>query len=357
MTDRPMVLVTGAAGFIGSHTCLELLDRGHEVVGVDDFSNSSSEAVDRVRELSGRPFPFHRADLRDEAALHDILTRHDVATVVHFAAKKAVAESVELPLEYYDVNVRATVALLRAMRRHDVHRIVFSSSCSIYGEAERVPLTERDPPRPTNPYARTKWMCEEILADTVRRYPHWTAVALRYFNPVGAHPSGRLGEDPRGVPNNVMPYLMQVAVGRRPHLRVFGSDYPTPDGTGVRDYIHVVDLADGHRAALEHLTDRPGLRVLNLGTGVGTSVLELVHAFSEAVGRPLPYEIVGRRPGDVAALVADPRLAADEIGWTATRGVAAMCRDAWAFQRGNPGGYEHDDQDPDHRQDQERGAA
>lgn len=334
------VLVTGGAGFIGSHTCVELLDHGYDVVVLDDHSNSSPRALERIAKTAGRPVTAaYASDLRDRRALSAVFAAHPVDAVIHFAAKKAVGESVEKPVEYYDTNVGGTTALLSAMREHGVHRLVFSSSCSIYGDAAKVPLAEDDPAGPTNPYATTKWLCEQVLADVCRRLPEMSVLALRYFNPVGAHPSGLLGEDPRGVPDNVMPFLTQVAVGRLPRLRVFGDDYATADGTGVRDYIHVMDVADGHRVALEHLDDDSGMRTFNLGTGVGTSVLELVAAFSRACGRPVPYEVTARRPGDVAALVADPGAVARAWNWATTRDLAAMCRDAWAFQELNPSGY------------------
>ncbi|MHA4814299.1 UDP-glucose 4-epimerase GalE [Streptomyces aculeolatus] len=334
------VLVTGGAGFIGSHTCVELLDHGYDVVVLDDHSNSSPRALERIAKVAGRPVTAaYESDLRDRRAVSAVFAAHPVDAVIHFAAKKAVGESVEKPVEYYDTNVGGTTALLSAMREHGVHRLVFSSSCSIYGDAAKVPLAEDDPAGPTNPYATTKWLCEQVLADVCRRLPEMSVLALRYFNPVGAHPSGLLGEDPRGVPNNVMPFLTQVAVGRLPRLRVFGDDYATADGTGVRDYIHVMDVADGHRVALEHLDDDTGMRTFNLGTGAGTSVLELVAAFSRACGRPVPYEVTARRPGDVAALVADPGAVARAWNWATTRDLAAMCRDAWAFQELNPSGY------------------
>jgi UDP-glucose 4-epimerase len=333
------ILVTGGAGYIGSHTCVELLDHGHEVVVVDNFSNSSPLALEHVQKVAGRPLlAVHEVDLRDRPALTEVFAAHPVDAVIHFAALKAVGESTEMPLEYYDNNIGATTSLLAAMRAHDVRDLVFSSSCSIYGEADRIPIAEDAPARPTNPYASSKWICEQILADACRRLPELTVFSLRYFNPVGAHPSGLLGEDPRGVPNNVMPYLSQVAVGRRAQLRVFGDDYETPDGTAVRDYIHVLDVANAHRVALERRSEHRGLTVLNLGTGVGTSVLELVRAFGKASGRPIPYTCVERRPGDVAALVADPTAAA-RWGWHARRDLTDMCRDAWLFQRLNPNGY------------------
>ncbi|MFD8391375.1 UDP-glucose 4-epimerase GalE [Streptomyces sp. NPDC059680] len=334
------VLVTGGAGFIGSHTCVELLDHGYEVVVVDNHVNSSPEALDRVAKVAGRPLAaVHRVDVRDRKALSEVFAAHPVDAVIHFAARKAVGESVALPVEYYDTNVGGTCTLLSVMHEHGVHRLVFSSSCSVYGDADTVPLTEQSPVAPTNPYARTKLTGESILQDVCAHLADMKVLALRYFNPVGAHPSGLLGEDPRGVPNNLMPYVAQVAVGRREQLSVFGDDYPTPDGTGVRDYIHVVDVAEGHRVALEHLDDRPGMRVFNLGTGAGTSVLQLVAAFGEVSGRPVPYRIVGRRAGDVAELVADASAVADAWGWTTTRDLTAMCRDAWRFQERNPDGY------------------
>ena len=337
MPDVRTVLVTGGAGFIGSHTCVELLEHGYEVVVVDDHSTSSPAALDAVRTLSGRSLTAHRVDIRDGSALDAVFARHRIDAVIHFAARKAVGESVEMPLEYYDTNVGGTVALLRAMVAHDVHRLVFSSSCSIYGDGGGQALSEDDEARPTNPYARSKWTCEHVVADTARRYPGFRAFALRYFNPAGAHPSGLLGEDPRGPLNNVVPYLMQVAAGRRERLRIFGSDYPTPDGTAVRDYVHVVEIAQGHRLALERA--EPGMRVLNLGSGTGTSVLELVSAFAAASGRPIPYDLVARRAGDVARLVADPARVEREWGWRARRDVADMCRDAWLFQQKHPVGY------------------
>ncbi|MBL7501400.1 UDP-glucose 4-epimerase GalE [Frankia sp. CNm7] len=337
------MLVTGAAGFIGSHTCVDLLTAGYRVVGVDNFVNSSPRAVERIREVAGPAganLEFVELDVRDSAALSKLLAVTPVAAVVHFAALKAVGESVALPVEYYDTNLNATLRLVDALREHGPRRLIFSSSCSIHGDVDVLPIREDAPSRPTNPYSRTKAMCEQILADLCVAEPDWHVVALRYFNPVGAHPSGLLGEDPRGTPNNLMPYLQQVAVGRREFLTVFGDDYPTPDGTGVRDYIHVVDLAEGHRAALEHLADAAGFRAINLGTGVGTSVRQLLEAFGAACGHELPYRVAGRRAGDVAELYADPSHAAETIGWRASRGLAEMCRDAWEFQRHNPGGYD-----------------
>ncbi|MCF4136662.1 UDP-glucose 4-epimerase GalE [Streptomyces sp. Tue 6430] len=336
------ILVTGGAGFIGSHTCVELLAHGHDVVVVDNHVNSSPHALDRIVKTAGRPLAgAHRVDVRDREALGRVFAAHQVDAVIHFAAHKAVGESVARPVEYYDTNVGGTCALLSVMREHGVHRLVFSSSCSVYGDARTVPLTELSPVAPTNPYARTKLMCERILEDVCAHEPRLKVLALRYFNPVGAHPGGLLGEDPQGVPDNLMPYVAQVAVGRRERLNVFGDDYPTPDGTGVRDYIHVMDVAEGHRIAVERLDDRAGMRVFNLGTGTGTSVLQLVAAFREASGRSVPCRIVDRRPGDVAELVADASAVAAAWGWTTTRDLAAMCRDAWRFQELNPHGYAH----------------
>ncbi|MFG2638400.1 UDP-glucose 4-epimerase GalE [Streptomyces sp. NPDC048362] len=334
------VLVTGGAGFIGSHTCVELLDHGYEVVVVDNHVNSSPQALERIAKVAGRPLTAaHDVDVRDRAALSAVFAAHRVDAVIHFAAHKAVGESVSLPVEYYDTNVGGTCTLLSVMRRHRVRRLVFSSSCSVYGEAESGPLTEHSPVAPTNPYARTKLMCEQVLADVCAHFAELRVLALRYFNPVGAHPSGLLGEDPRGVPDNLMPYVAQVAVGRREELSVFGADYPTPDGTGVRDYIHVMDVAEGHRVALQHLDEHSGMQVFNLGTGTGTSVLQLVNTFARVSGRPVPHRTVGRRAGDVAALVADASAVTAAWGWTTTRDLTAMCRDAWQFQQLNPDGY------------------
>lgn len=334
------VLVTGGAGFIGSHTCVELLDSGYDVVVVDDYSNSSPHALDRVTKIAERPVTaVYETDIRDRRALAAVFASHSIDAVIHFAAKKAVGESVEKPVEYYDTNIGGLTALLAVMHENDVHRLVFSSSCSVYGDATAVPLDEHSPARPTNPYAKTKWLGERILADTAHRLPRLRVLALRYFNPVGAHPSGLLGEDPRGVPNNVMPYISQVAGGRTERLNVFGDDYDTPDGTGVRDYVHVVDVAQAHRIALEHLDDEPGMRVFNLGTGIGSSVLQLLETFSQVCGTDIPYTITGRRPGDVAELVADPRAIATAWNWTTSRDLTAMCRDAWRFQQLNPNGY------------------
>jgi UDP-glucose 4-epimerase len=334
----PTALVTGGAGFIGSHCCRDLLDNGFDVVVVDNLANSTVTAIDRVRELGGGRLWFYGLDINDGAALATVFKRHSIDVVVHFAAHKAVGDSFQRPLEYYMNNVSGLLSLLGAMREADIKHLIFSSSCSIYGQAQELPITEDSPARPTNPYARSKWMGELILADFCLRHPDWSITALRYFNPAGAHGSGRLGEDPAGVPSNIVPFLAQLAAGRHQELRIFGSDYPTPDGTAIRDYIHVLDVVEGHRLALEG-GPVPGFRRYNLGTGTGTSVLELVHAFEEASGRPLPYRFVERRPGDVPELVADPGLALSELGWKATRTLADMCRDAWRFQAANPNGY------------------
>lgn len=343
MPDPMRVLVTGGAGFIGSHTCVELLEHGYDVLVVDNYSNSSPAALARVEKLAGRPLlGAHGIDVRDRHALSAIFAEHPIEAVIHFAGKKAIGESVKMPVDYYDTNVGGTTSLLRTMREHGVHRLVFSSSCSIYGEASRIPIDEHAPARPTNPYARSKWMCEQIIADAHRHHPELAAYSLRYFNPAGAHPSGLLGEDPRGIPANVMPYLMQVAIGRLERMSIFGRDYATADGTAVRDYIHVMDVAHAHRLALERLSVETGLTVLNLGTGVGTSVLELVRAFSTACGKSIPYDVVERRQGDVAELVADPGSAARKWGWRTTRDLATMCQDAWRFQLLNPTGFDDD---------------
>ncbi|MBK5938641.1 UDP-glucose 4-epimerase GalE [Halochromatium roseum] len=333
------VLVTGGAGYIGSHTCVELLAAGHELVVVDNLCNSKAESLQRVRVISGRPLDFVQADLRDEAALEALFSAHAFDAVIHFAGLKAVGESSEIPLEYYDNNLGGTFALCRAMRKVGVKRLVFSSSATVYGDPATVPIREDFPLSATNPYGRTKLFIEEILRDLHRADPSWDIALLRYFNPVGAHASGSIGEDPNGIPNNLMPFVAQVAAGKREALQVFGDDYPTPDGTGVRDYIHVVDLALGHLSALERLRDAPGLLTCNLGTGQGYSVLEMVRAFEAASGRPVPYRIVGRRPGDIAACYADPTQARALLGWQAERGLEQMVSDAWRWQRQNPDGY------------------
>ena len=335
-----VTLVTGGAGYIGSHTCLELLAAGREVVVVDDLSNGSLVAIRRVETLAGRPLrAFVQGDVRDTALLAEVFRSHPIGAVIHFAAKKAVGESVAQPLAYYDNNLSGLLAVLGAMDGAGCRRIVFSSSATVYGDPHHVPIDEDFPTTATNPYGWTKLMGEQMLRDLVASDSRWNVVLLRYFNPVGAHASGQIGEDPDGLPNNLMPYVSQVAVGRIPRLRVFGDDYPTPDGTGVRDYIHVVDLALGHLKALERIEALPGVTTLNLGTGRGYSVLEMVRAFEAASGRSVPFDIVDRRPGDVAACWADPKRAEAVLGWRAERDLSAMCEDAWRWQRGNPQGY------------------
>lgn len=333
------ILVTGGAGYIGSHTCVELLRAGYSVIVVDNLSNSKEESLRRVQELSGRGLEFYRADLRDKPALEAIFARQPVEAVIHFAGLKSVGESVSMPLAYYHNNVTGTLTLCEVMQEYGVKRLVFSSSCTVYGEAPSVPIREDFPRSATNPYGRSKLMIEEILSDLYHSDNEWRIALLRYFNPVGAHPSGRMGEDPRGVPNNLMPYIAQVAVGRLPELRVFGEDYPTRDGTGVRDYIHVVDLAIGHLAALRKLGEATGVFVYNLGTGHGYTVLEVVAAFERACGRKIPYRIVARRAGDVAEAYADASKALRELGWRAQRGLDEMCADVWRWQSLNPNGY------------------
>ncbi|CAM5469831.1 UDP-glucose 4-epimerase GalE [Thauera mechernichensis] len=335
-----VTLVTGGAGYIGSHTCVELLAAGRDVVVIDDLSNSSPEALRRIEELGGRPLAgFVEADVRDRRALEGIFAAHEVEAVIHFAARKAVGESVAQPLAYYDNNLQGLLSVLQAMDAADCRRMVFSSSATVYGDPASVPIREDFPTTATNPYGWTKLMGEQILRDLANADGRWNVVLLRYFNPVGAHSSGRIGEDPEGLPNNLMPFVSQVAVGRLERLRVFGDDYPTPDGTGVRDYIHVVNLALGHLRALERIDTLAGVTTLNLGTGRGYSVLEMVRAFELACGRPVPYDVVARRPGDIAACWADPARAQAMLGWKAERGLAAMCEDAWRWQRMNPLGY------------------
>ena len=334
------ILVTGGAGYIGSHTVLELLSAGYDVVVADNFVNSKPAAVERLRALAGKPFDFIRCDLTNAAATNELFSRFSIDAAIHFAGLKAVGESVQKPLEYYQNNLVSTLNLLHSMRRHGVSQLVFSSSATVYGDPASVPIREDFPLSATNPYGRTKLMIEDILRDLSLAEPNMRIGLLRYFNPVGAHASGQIGEDPAGIPNNLMPYIAQVAVDKLPRLRVFGGDYPTPDGTGVRDYIHVVDLARGHVAALKKLSGGPGLYTYNLGTGVGYSVLDVLHAFEKACGKTLPYEIVARRPGDIATCYADPEKAARELGWRAEYGIERMCADSWRWQSQNPNGYE-----------------
>ena len=337
------ILVTGGAGYIGSHTTVELLAAGHDVVVVDNLCNSSRESLKRVKKIVGRGPRFHKADIRDAKKLNAVLDAEGpFDAAIHFAALKSVGESTQIPLKYYNNNLGGTFTLLDCLGSHGCKNIVFSSSATVYGEPKAVPIREDFPtPGCTNAYGWTKLMMEQVFKDVQKADPAWNVVLLRYFNPIGAHPSGLIGEDPAGIPNNLLPYVAQVAVGRRPQLNVFGNDYPTPDGTGVRDYIHVVDLAIGHLKAIEKLAQEPhlGLKVYNLGTGNGYSVLQVVKAFEKASGRPVPYAIRPRRPGDVAECWADPSLALKELGWKAARGIDEMCRDAWNWQRQNPYGY------------------
>jgi UDP-glucose 4-epimerase len=335
----PTVLLTGATGYIGSHTWLCLAAAGFQVVGVDNFVNSSPRVLERLRALLGAAPVFEQADVCDAAAMSQVVQRHRIGAAIHFAALKAVGESVQRPLDYYRNNLGGLLTVCDALASHGAKRFVFSSSATVYGEPKSLPIAEDAALAATNPYGQTKLMAEQMLADLRRADPAWRVGCLRYFNPVGAHESGTLGEDPRGVPNNLMPYVAQVAVGRRAHLQVFGNDYDTPDGTGVRDYIHVMDLAEGHVAALSRLFDHDGSITLNLGTGQGSSVLELVQAYQRASGRDIPYVIAPRRAGDVAACYADPRLARATLGWQARRGLDQMCADSWRWQSTYPEGF------------------
>ncbi|RCW73959.1 UDP-glucose 4-epimerase GalE [Pseudorhodoferax soli] len=334
-----MILVTGGAGYIGSHVCVELLQAGHDVTIFDNFCNSNPESVARIARIAGKAPSLVRGDIRDRAALVDALKSSGASAVIHFAGLKAVGESVQQPLSYYDNNVVGTLRLLEAMRECSVQQLVFSSSATVYGDPQRLPLTEDHPLSATNPYGRSKLMIEDMLRDLQLSDASWRIAILRYFNPVGAHASGLIGEDPRGVPNNLMPYVAQVAIGRREQLQVWGNDYPTPDGTGVRDYIHVVDLAVGHLRALERLQTQEGGLTVNLGTGTGYSVLDMVRAFEQASGKPVPYQLAPRRAGDVASCYADPAQALAVLGWRAERDLVAMCQDAWRWQSSNPNGY------------------
>jgi UDP-glucose 4-epimerase len=334
------ILVTGGAGYIGSHTCVELLQAGYEICVADNLSNSKEEALRRVREITGKTFPFYKADITDREAMEALFVREDIRSVIHFAGLKAVGESAAVPLRYYRNNVAGTLTLCEVMEKHGVKNLVFSSSATVYGDPREVPIREDFPLSATNPYGRTKWMIEEILRDLYGADRTWNIAILRYFNPVGAHASGRIGEDPNGVPNNLVPYIAQVAVGKLQALSVYGRDYPTVDGTGVRDYIHVADLAAGHLKALEKLERKPGIVTCNLGTGKGYSVLQMIEAFSKASGREIPYRFADRRPGDIAACYADSSKAEVELGWTARRGIGEMCADAWRWQKNNPQGYE-----------------
>ena len=334
------ILVTGGAGYIGSHTCLELLNQGHEVVVADNLCNSCEEALNRVKELTGKDLTFYKVDMLDKEGLDQMFDQEKIDAVIHFAGLKAVGESVAKPLEYYHNNITGTLNLCDSMRNHGVKKIIFSSSATVYGDPAFVPITEDCPKgKITNPYGQTKSMLEQVLTDLHVADSEWNVILLRYFNPVGAHESGRIGEDPTGIPNNLTPYITQVAVGKLKEVNVFGNDYDTPDGTGVRDYIHVMDLADGHVKALKKFADKPDVYIYNLGTGRGYSVLEMIHSFSKAVGHEIPYVIKPRRPGDIATCYADATKAKEELGWVAKRGVDEMCRDAWRWQSQNPNGY------------------
>ena len=334
------ILVTGGAGYIGSHTCVELLNAGYEIVVLDNFYNSGRESLNRIREITGKDFRFYQCDIRDRKALDEIFKKENIEAVIHFAALKAVGESCSKPLDYYENNVGGTICLCEAMRDAGCKKIVFSSSSTVYGMNNPVPFVETMPTGgTTNPYGTTKYFIERILFDIYDSDNDWSVVLLRYFNPIGAHESGKIGENPNGIPNNLMPYIAQVAVGRLDHLNVFGNDYDTPDGTGVRDYIHVVDLAVGHIKAVEKALDTKGVNIYNLGTGTGYSVLDLVKAFEKASGIKIKYEFAPRRAGDIATCYADASKAKDELQWVAERGVDKMCEDTWRFQKNNPNGY------------------
>ena len=335
------ILVTGGAGFIGSHTCVELLDAGYEVVVVDNLYNSSKKSLERVEQITGKKVTSYEADILDRDAMNTIFDKEKIDSVIHFAGLKAVGESVAKPIEYYYNNITGTLVLCDVMRSHGVKNIVFSSSATVYGDPAFIPITEECPKgKITNPYGQTKGMLEQVLEDIYVSDPEWNVILLRYFNPIGAHKSGLIGEDPKGIPNNLVPYVAQVAIGKRPVLGVFGNDYDTPDGTGVRDYIHVVDLAKGHVAAIRKLEEKKGVLIYNLGTGKGYSVLDVVHAFEKACGKQIPYEIKERRPGDIATCYADPTKAKEELGWEAQYGIEEMCEDSWRWQSMNPNGYE-----------------
>lgn len=341
MENNMKVLVTGGAGYIGSHTCVELLNQGHEVVIVDNLYNSSRIAVDRLEEITGKKTAFHEVDLLDQQQLNAIFDKEAIDAVIHFAGLKAVGESVEKPIEYYHNNLTGTLHLVDCMQKHEVKKIIFSSSATVYGDPAFIPITEDCPKgSPTNPYGWTKWMQEQILTDLHTADPEWSVILLRYFNPIGAHRSGRIGEDPKGIPNNLLPYISQVAIGKRDCLNVFGNDYKTHDGTGVRDYVHVVDLAVGHVKAVQKFSEQPAVRVYNLGTGNGYSVLDVVHAFEQACGHKINYEFKPRRAGDLDENYADSTNAKEELGWEAKYDINQMCKDTWNWQKNNPNGYE-----------------
>ena len=334
------ILVTGGAGFIGSHTIVELQQSGYDVVVVDNLSNSSSESLNRVKSITGRPLAFYQMDIRDRAGMERVLSEHPCDACIHFAGLKAVGESVEKPWEYYENNIGGTLVLLDVLRKHNCKNVIFSSSATVYGDPAEIPITEQCPKgQCTNPYGWTKSMLEQVMTDMQKADTEWNVVLLRYFNPIGAHPSGTMGEDPNGIPNNLMPYVTQVAIGKRPELGVFGNDYDTHDGTGVRDYIHVVDLARGHVAALKAIERKCGLAIYNLGTGHGYSVLDVINAFQKTNNVPIPYSIKPRRAGDIATCYSDPSKAEKELGWKAEFGIEEMCRDSWNWQRKNPNGY------------------
>ena len=334
------ILVTGGAGYIGSHTCVELLNEGYEVVIVDNLDNSNAKAVDRIEQITGKKVTFYEKDIRDKEAMNEIFGKEKPECVIHFAGLKAVGESVQKPLEYYENNINGTLVMLDAMRKNGCKNIIFSSSATVYGDPAFIPITEECPKgTPTNPYGWTKSMLEQILTDLHTPDPEWNVILLRYFNPIGAHKSGLIGEDPKGIPNNLLPYVAQVAIGKLKCVGVFGNDYDTPDGTGVRDYIHVVDLAIGHVKAINKIKENPGVKVYNLGTGNGYSVLDVIKAFSKACGHDVPYEIKPRRAGDIATCYADASLAKKELGWEAMYGIDEMCADSWKWQSMNPNGY------------------
>jgi len=334
------ILVTGGAGYIGSHTCVVLLQSGYEVIVVDNLCNSKEESLRRVQELTGKELKFYKVDLLDQDSMDEVFTNHPIDAVIHFAGLKSMGESVNIPLQYFHNNVTGSLILLEVMKKHHIRNIVFSSSAGVYGEVKTVPITEEFPLSVLNPYSRTKLMIEDILRDLYNAENEWNIALLRYFNPVGAHPSGRIGEDPNDIPNNLMPYVAQVAVGKRPFVRVWGKDYPTPDGTGIRDYIHIMDLATGHIKALEKLNTNPGLLTYNLGTGRGYSVMEVIKAFENACQHQIPYRVMARRPGDAAISYADPTRANHELNWYAQKTLEDMCNDAWRWQSQNPDGYD-----------------
>ena len=334
------ILVTGGAGYIGSHTCIELLNANYDVVVMDNLHNSKKEAIRRVQGITEKDLAFYELDMLDKKGLEELFQKYYFEAVIHFAALKAVGESVEIPLQYFQNNITGTLNLLEMMDRHNVKKMVFSSSATVYGDPQKVPIKEDSPRFAVNPYGRTKLLTEDMLYDLHRADSSWNGVLLRYFNPIGAHPSGMIGEDPKGVPNNLVPFVAQVAVGKRPYLNIFGNDYPTPDGTCIRDYIHVIDLAVGHLKALEKLDTNPGVVAFNLGTGMGSSVFEVVKAFEKACGKEIPYQIAPRRPGDAVQCYADPSLAEKELGWRAERNLEEMCVDVWHWQSMNPDGFE-----------------